>query len=134
MEKFKLIFMQILRYLLAIFMVFAGVQHFLKPDFYAPFVPEFLPFTKFFVFSSGAVEIVLGLILTLKPRFAKYGAIGIFILMLIFLPIHIRDVFMYNPVIGSYKAALIRLPFQFIFLAWSLGVYCYLKKRGKIKN
>ncbi len=130
MKSLKLI-INILRYLLAIFMVYGGIQHFIKPDFYVPFVPSFLPFTTFIIFSSGVLEILLGLMLVLKGKFAQYGALGIFLLMLVFLPIHIRDVFVQNPAIGTHQMALIRLPFQFVFIAWSWVVYRFLKQKLK---
>lgn len=104
------------RILFAIFMIMGGVQHFLKPDFYLPFVPAFLPFPIAIIYLSGFVEIGLGLILVFK-KYARIAAFGIFILMLVFLPIHVWDVFSDAPAIGSYKAALIRLPFQFLFMA-----------------
>ncbi len=122
------IVINILRYLLAIFMVYGGIQHFMNPYFYAPFVPSFLPFTKFFILSSGVVEIMLGIMLVLKGRFAQYGALGILLLMLVFLPIHIKDVFVENPAIGTHKMALIRLLFQFMFIGWAWVVYRFLKK------
>ena len=42
--------------------------------------------------------------------------------MLLFLPIHISDVFSEAPAVGSHNAALIRLPVQFllIFIAWKV--------------
>jgi uncharacterized membrane protein len=104
------------RILFAIFMFMGGVQHFLKPDFYIPFVPTFLPFTMAIIYLSGLVEIVLGLMLIFK-KYARMAALGIFILMILFLPIHIWDVFADVPAIGSHKAALIRLPVQFLFMA-----------------
>jgi uncharacterized membrane protein len=97
-------------------MVYAGVQHFVKPDFYIPFVPYFLPFTKAIIYVSGLVEVLLGLMLII-PKYVKMGAIGIMLLMLLFLPIHIWDVFSDSPAIGSSQAALIRLPIQFLFIA-----------------
>lgn len=113
----------ILYYLLAIFMIYAGVQHFVKPDFYQPFVPGFLPNKELFIFLSGVVEAGLGLMLFFNKRIATLGALGIFILMLIFLPIHVRDVIVENPAIGSTKLAWIRLPFQFLFILWAWVVY-----------
>ena len=104
------------RILFAIFMIMGGVQHFLKPDFYQPFVPAFLPFPIAIIYLSGLVEIGLGLILFFK-KYAGIAALGIFILMILFLPIHVWDVFSDAPAIGSHKAALIRLPFQFLFMA-----------------
>jgi uncharacterized membrane protein len=104
------------RILFAIFMFMGGLQHFLKPDFYIPFVPTFLPFTMAIIYLSGLVEIVLGLMLIFK-KYARMAALGIFILMILFLPIHIADVFADAPAIGTHKAALIRLPVQFLFMA-----------------
>ncbi|WP_018676260.1 DoxX family protein [Riemerella columbina] len=121
----------VLRYLLAIFMVYAGIQHFIKPEFYTPFVPSFLPYSHFFIMSSGLVEVVLGLLLFFRNKYATYGALGIFLLMLVFLPIHIKDVLVENPAIGSHKAAIIRLPIQILFLVWSWAVYQFTKKNLK---
>jgi len=104
------------RVLFAIFMIMGGVQHFIKLDFYQPFVPGFLPFPIAIIYLSGLVEIGLGLLLLLKT-YARTAALGIFILMLLFLPVHIWDVFSDTPAIGNHKAALIRLPFQFLFMA-----------------
>lgn len=121
----------VLRYLLAIFMVYAGVQHFIKPEFYTPFVPSFLPYSHFLIISSGVVEVVLGLLLFFRNKYVTYGALGIFLLMLVFLPIHIKDVLVENPAIGSHKAAMIRLPIQIVFLVWSWAVYQFTKKNLK---
>ncbi len=134
MNKIKHYFLIFLRYLLVIFMVNAGVQHFLKVDFYMPFVPRFLPFTEFFVYFSGVVEIALGVLLAVDfAQFRPYGktigtwsALAIFVMFWVFLPIHISDVFMEHPAIGTHKLALIRLPFQFVFIAWAWVVYRFL--------
>ncbi|MCT4698831.1 DoxX family protein [Tenacibaculum haliotis] len=109
-------FWNILRILLALFILNAGVQHFIKPDFFSPFVPNFLVYKTFIVFASGIIEIALAIML-LIPKYKYIAASGILILMLIFLPIHIWDVFSDVPAIGSHKAALIRLPMQFVLIA-----------------
>lgn len=118
------LFWKIVKILLAIFMIYAGVQHFLKPAFYLPFVPAFLPLKLSIIYFSGVLEMVLGILLLL-PKFAKMGATGILILLLIFLPIHIWDVFSDQPAIGSKEAAMSRLPIQFVFigLAWGIRKY-----------
>lgn len=110
------IFWSVVRLLFAAFMIYAGVQHLIKPDFYIPFVPSFLPFTMIIIYASGIIEILLGVLL-LIPKFAKLGALGLLVLMIIFLPIHVWDVFSDTPAIGSQKAAYIRLPVQFLFIA-----------------
>ena len=93
----------------------------LKPEFYIPFVPSFLPFITAIIYVSGIIEILLGLMLFF-PKYVKIGAMVIMLLMLMFLPIHVWDVFSDTPAIGSNQAALIRLPIQFIFIgiAWKI--------------
>lgn len=131
MKREKPLFATILQYLLAMFMIYAGIQHFIKSEFYQPFVPTFLPYKEFFIFLSGVVEAGVGIMLLLKGNIAKWGALGVFLLMLAFLPIHIRDVIVDNPAIGSAKVAWVRLPIQFVFLAWSWAVYYYANKNSK---
>lgn len=107
-----------LGFLFALFIVFGGIQHFLKPEFYLPFVPGFLPLAMPIIYASGVLEIAFG-IMYFIPKFRHIGAWGILILMLIFLPIHLADVFIDAPAIGSKTAAYIRLPVQFLFIALS---------------
>lgn len=109
---------KILQVLLALFLIYAGVQHFLKPVFFEPFVPAFLPAKTFIVYASGVVEILLGVLLVI-PKYTKIAATGIIILMIIFLPIHIWDVFSESPAIGSHDAAIKRLPFQFVLIGFA---------------
>jgi uncharacterized membrane protein len=113
-----------LKIVLALFMVYAGVQHFIKPTFYLPFVPNFLPFKLMIVYFSGVLEIALGVLL-IVPKYSRWGATGIIWLMIVFLPIHIWDLFIDEPAIGSHKAAMIRLPIQFILIgiAWAIRKY-----------
>ncbi|CAI8170554.1 MAG: Uncharacterised protein [Polaribacter sp. SA4-10] len=111
----------ILKIVLAIFLIFGGVKHFINPNDFIPFVPSFLPFTLPIIYVSGLVEILFGLALFFK-KLKNIGAWGILILMLLFLPIHFWDVFSDTPAIGNHNAALIRLPIQFllIFIAWKV--------------
>jgi uncharacterized membrane protein len=111
----------VVRVLFAIFIIYAGIQHFVKPTFYIPFAPSFLPFTTAIIYASGILEIILGIMMII-PKHSKHGAFGILLLMLIFLPIHVWDVFSTTPAIGSHQAALVRLPVQFlfVFLAWKI--------------
>ena len=111
----------LLKAVLAILFIFGGAQHLMNPDFYIPFVPSFFPLTLAVVYISGFLEIILGLALLFK-KYATLGAWGIIILMLLFLPIHIWDVFSETPAVGSHKAALVRLPIQclLIVIAWKV--------------
>lgn len=122
----KKLFWNIIRIILALFMIYGGVQHFIKPYFYLPFVPSFLPYPIVIIYISGVIEIVLGIVLLLNKKYAKLGALGVLVLMILFLPIHIWDVFSENPAIGSHNAALIRLPVQFVLIALSWKIYSLL--------
>jgi len=118
----------VLKIIVALFMVYAGVQHLLKPEFYLPFVPTFLPFKTVLVYLSGVVEIIVGLLLLTK-KYQGIGSYALLVLMIIFLPIHINDVISDTPAIGSQKAAMIRLGIQFlaITLCWKFKNLYYSK-------
>ncbi|MCJ7467309.1 MAG: DoxX family membrane protein [Maribacter sp.] len=121
------IVLKVLQLMLALFFIYAGVQHVLKPLFYEPYVPNFMPYKTVIIYGSGLLEIALG-ILVLIPKYTKIGATGIIVLLLVFLPVHIADVFSDAPAIGNHKAAIIRLPVQFLFIAWA-----YLIRRSAVK-
>lgn len=110
------LFWNILRVLFAIFMIYAGAQHFTNVEFFNAFVPDFLIYKACIIYVSGIIEVLLGILL-LIPKYKRTAASGIFVLMICFLPIHIWDVFSNTPAIGSHQAALIRLPIQFVLIA-----------------
>lgn len=102
--------------LFGLFLIVGGVNHFLKPEFYDPFIPDFLP--KLWVnYATGIVEIILGIGLCL-PAFRRNAALGAFFLMIAFTPIHLWDLWSDTPAIGSHAAAWIRLGVQGIFIGW----------------
>ncbi|NNK19498.1 MAG: hypothetical protein HKP49_10125 [Maribacter sp.] len=115
------VFWRVLQVVLAVFMIYAGIQHFIKPLFYIPFVPGFLPFKMSIIYFSGVLEIIFGFFL-LIPKYAKLASTGILVLLLLFLPIHIWDVFSEAPAMVSHQAALIRLPVQLLFIGWAFKV------------
>ena len=102
----------------ALLFTIAGTNHFIKPQTYLPFIHNSLPKLTI-IYLSGIVEVLLGIGL-LVPAYKSAAAMGIFLLMIVFLPLHIVDVFKQNPAIGSKTLAYIRLPLQFvlIYLAW----------------
>ncbi len=116
---------KVVEVLVSIIMILGGIQHFIAPDFYLPFVPDFLVFKLTIIYLSGILEIVLGVSLYIK-KYKSLATLGIFLLMIVFLPVHIWDVFSNTPAIGSHTAALIRLPIQLALIAitWKLKQYC----------
>jgi uncharacterized membrane protein len=111
----------ILTLLFALFMILGGVNHFIKPDMYLPFIPLQLP-GLFIIYLSGAIELILG-VGALVPRTKSWATLGILVLMLLFLPLHVIDVFKDNPAIGNHTAAIIRLPIQFVLIAWAWFIH-----------
>jgi uncharacterized membrane protein len=111
------IFKLVLTILFGILLILGGISHFMNPLMYAGFFPEFA-MNKVINIVAGVVEIGLGLG-ALIPRFRPTATIGIFLLMLVFLPLHVIDVFRGDPAVGSHQVALIRLPVQFVLILWA---------------
>ncbi len=131
----RVIFYVIASILLAVLMMVSGIQHLWNPNFYMPFVPEFLPFPLVIVYLSGIVELLLGVVtLFLNQKYTKYGLLGIFFLMLIFLPLHIADAFREQPIIGSPNLAYIRLVIQFLLVWLSWKSYQFLSLKTGFNN
>ena len=85
------------------------------------FIPDFLPKLAInYIF--GLLEFLLGLGVFFDTTI-KNAAIGIFILLLIFLPIHIWDATKVRPAIGSKKIAFIRIPLQFVLMYCTYIIY-----------
>lgn len=60
----------ILKYLLCVFFVTAGLNHFVNPDFYLKIIPPYLPWHTFLNYLSGFFEVALGVLL-LAPAFTS---------------------------------------------------------------
>ena len=71
----------VLRWLLTVFMVVAGANHFVAPAAYIAMMPSVLPAPAALVFISGVAEILggLGLILPATRRLAGWGLIALFV-------------------------------------------------------
>jgi uncharacterized membrane protein len=103
--------------ILGLFLVFSGFNHFVNPEFYDAFIPDIFP--KLLVnYAVGLVEVLFGVGLCV-PMMRRKTAFGVAILMVIFLPIHIRDLFLENPAIGSQTVAIVRIPIQLLLIVWS---------------
>ena len=113
----------VVKIILALFIIYAGAQHFINPDFFLKVIPPFLmKFGYPIVYISGVIEIAIGLLM-LTNKYQRIGALSFMWLMLFFLPLHIWDVFAENPFTGNQQNALIRLVMQFVLigLPWKLG-------------
>jgi uncharacterized membrane protein len=106
-------------YLMGVFYVFAGVNHFVNPDFYIGIMPDYLPWHAELVYLSGIGEMVCG-VLVLIPRTRVLGAWLTIALLIAVFPANIHtamhpEQYDFAPPIGHY----IRLPFQAVFILWA---------------
>lgn len=126
------IFKFILTFLFGAFMIMGGINHFLKPAMFFPFIPNLLP-KEAVNYIAGILEIVVGVGVFI-PAFRSWATLGILGLMVIFLPLHIMDVFSETPAIGSHQLALIRLPIQFVLILWAWYIYTFSKENALKKS
>lgn len=70
------------------FYLFAGINHFIDPEFYYPLVPEYLPWPKTINVISGVAEILLAIGLIFKST-RKLSSYLIIVMLIAFLPAHI---------------------------------------------
>ncbi|BFG70695.1 hypothetical protein KACHI17_15760 [Sediminibacterium sp. KACHI17] len=75
-------------WLLVVFYLFAGANHFINPSFYSGLIPPYLPWHDLINIVSGIAEIVLAVLLLL-PQTRILAAKGIIVLLIAFIPAHI---------------------------------------------
>jgi uncharacterized membrane protein len=109
----------VLRWLLAIFFVLAGLNHFYMPAVYAGMLPAGLPWPAGLVAFSGACEI-LGGIGVLVPPVRRAAGWGLIALLVAVFPANLHAAMVgHIPGLGASPALLwLRLPFQAVFIAW----------------
>jgi uncharacterized membrane protein len=115
MRKLKII----LKYLLCVFFVVAGLNHFINPAPYLKIMPPYLPWHLFLVYLSGFFEVALGLLL-LVPALSRAAAWGLIALLVAVFPANIQMAV--NPGLSpgiSPLALWLRLPLQAVFIAWA---------------
>ncbi|WP_227431562.1 DoxX family protein [Polaribacter reichenbachii] len=98
-------------------------MHIIKPNIFKHFIPELFP-KNLVNYIVGFVEFILGLGLYFTST-VKYASLGIFILLVLLLPIHIWDANKKRPAIGSKKLAIIRIPLQFLLMYGIYFVYIH---------
>lgn len=56
----------LLMYLMAVLYIVAGIFHFIKPTYYLPIMPRYLPYHMELIYLSGVAEVICGLLLFFK--------------------------------------------------------------------
>jgi uncharacterized membrane protein len=116
MSKIKLVF----KYLLGIFFIGAGVNHFVHTRFYLAIMPPYVPWPLFLVYLSGVLEGGFGL-LVLIPRFTRVAAWGLILVMIGVFPANVHMALHPSSYPSIQPLVLwLRLPLQILFIVWPL--------------
>ena len=110
-------FASISLFALAIFFVFAGLNHFLNTKFYLAMMPPYIPAHYELVILTGILEILggIGLIFPFTRSWAGYGLI---LLMVAVFPANIYMAMNPEKFSVSRWALYLRLPLQFLLIWW----------------
>lgn len=111
----------VLKYLLAIFFIVAGLNHFRIPDFYTNIMPDYLPAHAFLVYLSGVTEIVAGAMLAIPPL-SRWGAWFIIAHLAAFFSVHfwmIQEQERYVTDDVTIELLWLRIVVQVLFIVWA---------------
>jgi uncharacterized membrane protein len=106
--------------------ILAGANHFIKPEFYLPMMPPYIPAHELMVILSGIAEMILGLLL-LVPKVSRLAAWGLVALLIAVFPANLHmalysEQFPDIPQMGLW----IRLPLQGVMIWWA---WLYTRKK-----
>jgi len=110
-------------YVMAVFYVLAGINHFVNPAMYLALIPPYLPAPAAINLVSGAAEILLGLLLL--PGYSRqFAAVGIIVLLVLFIPAHIYMIQLNGCVnaamcIPLWATWLRLIPLQLVLMYWA---------------
>jgi uncharacterized membrane protein len=122
----------LLRILLGLFMVSAGIGHFNNTESFLAQVPPFLPAPEMIVYVSGVVEILLGLGLILLFKYKEYVGIALAAFFVIIFPGNISQYLTETSSFGleTDTQRLVRLLFQPVLIfatIWSTSSWTEIK-------
>ena len=97
----------------------AGINHFIRPDFYLKIMPAWLPLHKELVFISGIAEVLCAALL-LFSKTRRLGAWAVIALLVAVFPANLQMLLDYkrdnNPMLWI---AVLRLPIQLLLIWWA---------------
>ncbi len=115
-------------YIMALFYLLAGINHFISPGSYIKLIPPYLPLPEVLNIVAGIAEILLGVLLFF-PAVRVKAAWGIIFLLIAFLPAHVYMIQQAPIQMGSFVItpfiAWLRLPVQLLLVVWA---YQYCRK------
>jgi len=103
-------------YIMGLFYIVVGVNHFLDPAWFIRIVPPILPFKMTLVYVSGFFEILFGIMLII-PKTRYIAGWGLILLLIAVYPANIYLALTNGAAMGTTPIiAWGRLPFQFVFI------------------
>lgn len=110
----------VFKYLLVLFFIGSGINHFRVPDFYVNIVPDYIPAHVAVVYLSGVTEIVAGVMLAI-PKWSKWGAWLIIAQLVVFLTVHFWMIQHAEDRYSDIPVSLLwlRIPVQVLFIVWA---------------
>ena len=111
-------FKKITIYFMGLAYIYVGIRHFIDPDFFLAIMPDYLPYHLEAVYISGICEIALGAMLFFK-KYRWIAGWGLILLLIAVFPANIylaQNESAQQAIQISETAALIRLPFQALFI------------------
>jgi uncharacterized membrane protein len=118
----------LLRVVLALFFVGAGVNHFIATGFYLSMMPPYVVWHLAMVQISGVAEIVLGVLL-LVPATTTIAAWGLIALLIAVFPANLQMALHPETFPEFSPGSLwLRLPLQAVLIAWA---WWYTKRRNR---
>lgn len=107
-------------YLMAGLYIGLGIVHLIRPTLYLMVMPPWLPAKIFLIYASGVVEMLAGGgLIPVKTRMLSARLI-IAMLIVYFFAIHLPQAIEYYQTGNKYfVVTLIRLPMQFLLIAWA---------------
>jgi uncharacterized membrane protein len=107
--------MPYIKYFFIVILLFSAVTHIFKPRVTDGLIPNFLP-KKVIHYIISALELILAVGLLISYTDA-ISALGITLIMVVFLPVHLLDLLKAQPAIGSKKVAWVRFLLQFVLIS-----------------
>ncbi|MBS1574039.1 MAG: DoxX family protein [Bacteroidetes bacterium] len=106
-------------YVMAVLYIIAGSYHFINPRIYSRMMPTLVPWHRPIVYISGAVEIILAILLI--PVVTRvYAAWGVILLLIVIFPANIQMMLNFYRKRNPYLwITILRLPLQLVLIWWA---------------
>ena len=116
-------------YLMSLFYVLAGINHFYNPHLYETIMPAYIGYHLPLIYISGVAEILLALLLI--PNYTRrITAMLIVIMLVIFLWLHVQMLIdFWNRNDKNLWIAILRIPMQFILIWWAYSFASVTKQK-----